>query len=983
MYSSWWCATLVGAVCLSLVSTTSEPNAFSPVLINNGEAVQTYHGVISENQETVTLSPPLFASDSDKLGGAKFICGYKLFRLDDQHIPFGVELKNHTSGEAYLVLNPKEKLDFEKRQNYAFSIVAYDCGSPELQSDSARVHIRVLEVARPSWERESYFAKIEEGPHAEPLLKVTASETRTAEQNKICSYKVITPNVPFEVDNQGNIRLAEGEDLKYDEQHNHILAVEAIDCQNRTSKPVMVNIQVYKKCDLGWKGIPNRIEYEPRSGRNAFAEHAKFDKCEVPCEPERVSSSVFLTTKHIGKGCDRDTYSIKSQRKLCGASAGSVDLLPTPDLFSSWTKDLPHDDGKESDQIYAFDGKTNAVQIPDGKINHTMGSHFTVMAWLKHEQNVEDTKRGEKEHIMCNADGEEMNRHHYSVFVHNCRLVFLLRQEYSKGHLNIFKPAEWRWRIPEICDNEWHHYAISVDFPQIRLYIDGSPFIETKRNPEIIDDWPLHKTKEIHFTKLVVGACWQGGEKTLSQHFKGYMAGLSILRGKTESDRVIKCLNNCKEKLDFHAVYLMDGGMSISYNSEMTQISINGHNITEVQRILSQVGYINFRTFPTPGRRNLKITTNIKCKNSGVIKVPDVNSYIQVLDGQTPKITIGGIKTLAKKEEELEKIGQQIFPDLIIMTSMGAENEKETKEKTAERFASYLFKSKVFANAEPPQPQTAEDHKQEYKLDSCVVKTFPPMSADEKLNVPENAIHAMGLEASVSKSGIVITGADKMINYETVLREVHYLNRNPAAMTKRSFTLTCSELNGRFVSNDFEVTVEVIHSLPEAHTHADHAQANNQANHLPNYKAYDTNKNTGSTGERVGTNAVQGTSVGMFIIIVVCVGFLIFMIILGVIRIRTFHKRVQVLQVDEKQEMEWDNSALTITVNPMESDDMGMGAGMSNFDEFATESLALRDDSDSEDDDGSSYHDDIESSEDEAEKVKDSQLEWDDSTLTF
>jgi hypothetical protein len=48
----------------------AEPNAFSPVLTNNGEVVHSYHGVISENQETVTLSPPLRASDSDKIGGA-------------------------------------------------------------------------------------------------------------------------------------------------------------------------------------------------------------------------------------------------------------------------------------------------------------------------------------------------------------------------------------------------------------------------------------------------------------------------------------------------------------------------------------------------------------------------------------------------------------------------------------------------------------------------------------------------------------------------------------------------------------------------------------------------------------------------------------------------------------------------------------------------------------------------------------------------
>ena len=86
-------------------------------------------------------------------------------------------------------------------------------------------------------------------------------------------------------------------------------------------------------------------------------------------------------------------------------------------------------------------------------------------------------------------------------------------------------------------------------------------FIETKKNPEIIDDWPLHKTRNIHFTQLTVGACWQGGEGKTAQHFKGFLAGMSLLKGKTESDRVIRCLNNCKEKLDFHDIRLLEGGM--------------------------------------------------------------------------------------------------------------------------------------------------------------------------------------------------------------------------------------------------------------------------------------------------------------------------------------------------------------------------------------------------------------------------------------
>lgn len=64
-----------------------------------------------------------------------------------------------------------------------------------------------------------------------------------------------------------------------------------------------------------------------------------------------------------------------------------------------------------------------------------------------------------------------MSRHHYSLFLHNCRLVLLLRKEPGIGvDMNVFQPAEWRWKLPEVCDDRWHHYTISMDFPEVRDY---------------------------------------------------------------------------------------------------------------------------------------------------------------------------------------------------------------------------------------------------------------------------------------------------------------------------------------------------------------------------------------------------------------------------------------------------------------------------------------------------------------------------------
>lgn len=156
------------------------------------------------------------------------------------------------------------------------------------------------------------------------------------------------------------------------------------------------------------------------------------------------------------------------------------------------------------------------------------------------------------------------------------------------------------------------------------------------------------------------------------------------------------------------------------------------------------------------------------------------------------------------------------------------------------------------------------------------------------------------------------------------------------------------------------------------------------------------------------------------VIIVVCVGFLVFMIVLGVIRIRAAHHRSNDSREDD-QEMAWDDSSLTITVNPLDVSYLFRFTLLSVVFQFVTFSTQLsllfllslffllllfssnkqqieqteepqqalqEEEEESESsDDGSSYRDDGESSEEEVEtskgKMARSQLEWDDSTLNF
>lgn len=255
---------------------------------------------------------------------------------------------------------------------------------------------------------------------------------------------------------------------------------------------------------------------------------------EIACDSDEddmmtVETEVALKTKHIGFGCDVNDVD---------EDTDMVDLLPKN---APWTEDVKYDEGNE--KVFHFDGN-HGVVLPKNllppKMENFFEHSFAIYTMFRHKGHTEiDTEdKHRKEHILCAADDHKMNRHHFSLFIRNCRLILLVRRHFRPSSLNnIFSPAEWRWKIPEVCDNEWHRYVINWkqqdtneeenDGQEVTLYVDGRP---TTIEPEVIDDWPLHPSHGLEM-RMTLAACWQGRENRLRHQFSGDISEVKVKIG--------------------------------------------------------------------------------------------------------------------------------------------------------------------------------------------------------------------------------------------------------------------------------------------------------------------------------------------------------------------------------------------------------------------------------------------------------------------
>ncbi|XP_074767735.1 calsyntenin-2 isoform X1 [Athene noctua] len=949
------------AFLLLLVLLGPEPGLGSPLAakVNKHKPwIETsYHGVITENNDTVILDPPLVALDKDApVPFAGEICAFK---IHGQEMPFEAVVLNKTSGEGRL--RAKSPIDCELQKEYTFIIQAYDCGAGLggtnwKKSHKAVVHIQVKDVNEfsPAFKESVYKATVTEGKIYDSILQVEAiDEDCSPQYSQICNYEIVTTDVPFAIDRNGNIRNTEK--LNYDKQHQYEIMVTAFDCgQKHATEDVLVRVNVKPVCKPGWQDWNKRIEYKPGSGSIPLFPSIHLETCDGPVSS--IHTTIELQTNYIGKGCDRETYSEKSLQKLCGASSGAIDLLPSPSATTNWTAGLLMDN---NDMIFKFDGKQGA-KIPDGIVPKNLTDQFTITLWMKHGPSP--GLRAEKETILCNSDKTEMNRHHYALYVHNCRLVFLLRKDFDQA--DTFRPAEFHWKLDQICDKEWHYYVVNVEFPVVTLYMDGTTY-----EPYLVtNDWPIHPS---HIAmQLTVGACWQGGEVTkprFAQYFHGSLASLTIRPGKIESQKVISCLQACKEGLDINSLESLGQGIKYHFNPSQSVLVMEGDDIENINQALQKVSYINSRQFPTAGVRRLKVSSKVQCFGEDVcISIPDIDAYVMVFQANEPKITISGMDHFARPAAQFEsERGVILLPDVrIVSTVTKMEHPVDLKEHNR-------------AN----KPVVLEEML--HNLDFCDILVIGAELDPEQecLELDHVVLQGKHLDATNSTAGYSIYGVDSMHNYEQVLQQIRYRNWYTSVTFDRKFRVKCSELNGRYTSNEFNLEVNILHSS--------NSNSMDHVNHMiiqPQF-LQSVHHPEGSIST-VHNSVVPSVAT---IVIIICVSILIFIITLGVYRIRTAHQHSSADNEGSKEnEMDWDDSALTITVNPMEkyekphqTEEESEEEDIEDEEEDTTSAESDESEEEGEEEEEEEEEEVIVQKGDKQNATRQEQLEWDDSTLPY
>ncbi|PAA93060.1 hypothetical protein BOX15_Mlig000082g5 [Macrostomum lignano] len=860
--------------------------------------------------------------------------------------------------------------------------------------------------------------------------------------------------VPFDIDGHGSIYLKTPLVANTTKQRFH-LRVTASDCSVPESRKSSVSVIIVVQPASGvganntehrdttkpttlsakWLNVPKQLVYPAMSGVKLFAPSAALsltggDKGQ--CVQNSAVVKISVQSSAWDQVCERSVRNLYEQRSVCQVNPASVDLLnphyspaklsstdsgkaeaeitlpdckccKAADIAAAQLKKKLLKDQKKAEkkkplqpkEHHSFDGIQYFMDVPSDVVpkSHMLGQQFTLHFWLRHGPMSRD---GAKEQILCSADERGHNRHHYSVFLHNCKLILLLRQEYNPHSDDRgLKAAEWRFRLSEVCDSEWHHYAVSFSGGRVKLDIDGNIFAATADNPQILDDYPMHRSPYTA-TRLTIGACWHSRDGVYHQFFKGSLAGLVLLRNNLESDTVIHCLNHCHEKLDFSTKTQLEPGMSVSLNADYTMIEIKGRNATELANLFRSIGYINVRRrqdeLSSAVKRSIRLDTVVTCSNpKTTVTVDPVTINVEVSDPTPPPPPPSAQTSLASV----------LLSDRLCISGPNLLRYKPEELSSIRGGVSFLQGLEISLSSSVAK-----------QLDACVLKTSPDFTAVESLIWPVGKATDSGIEGRVNQRQLLLEGYASARVYQSLLSRVIYSNNNPI-IRYRNFYLTCSVRGGDVVSNDFTVKLSVLHpaatggeakhtvkkQLPDptpvamplpSGLKSDEADVlsssglssdsglNNEndvgRHHLAESHAVKADKtlllhHQQSRQEDLLDNGSVSTPVAPILIGLATAGLVILALGLMYLRYRRSAQSVglsggrggggsngKTLPVDAESqaEMEWDNSALNITVNPLDNEENMSDSGSEDNqeDDYVEDELNL--------DNGSSCSDEME-----------------------
>ncbi|WKX97118.1 hypothetical protein Q1695_013068 [Nippostrongylus brasiliensis] len=696
------------------------------------------------------------------------VCKYLLTASDKDTVPFDVQVIDQFTGAAVIRVKDATTLDCRKNE-YELQVVAVRCGDDGIRSEPVVLKVSVKDTNNHSPEFDSpwYTFTVDEGKIHEEIAILKATDADCGNPyGQICDFEIANSvnDFPFAISNQGVLRNTKP--LNYTAAKSYILTVVAIDCGMRRSKSALVTVNVKESCVQGYTGTTDRLSYIAGNGPKLVLPNVEAHVCaqESACDVKSVHGTVKLSAAHVTEGCSRDTLFTNETFESCGLSPSTVPLLPSKSMFPDET---PAAD-------VTFDGVTNAVIVPSGTVPGLVPDKFSLTFSMKHARGTKDDQKNKK-NILCESDEDGMNRHHFSVYIRHCKLEVVLRRE--SGSKAEFRAAEWRWAIPQVCDDEWHSYSLLFNgVDDVNLMIDGRVFKADERNPEILDDWPLHQSKAGK-TRLVVGACWHGRQQAMAQYFRGSLSSVFLLVGETESQSAIECAHRCPEQLQYTGMDELVEGQSVAYGTEQSSVTVTAQNEQQFSKMLQRISYVNTQEKPIPGHRPWTLTATVECAGGKQLTLPATKGYVFVEREALPVLSLSGSVTV-DIDQHAAKVGTPMISDIQITVSQTGANG-DVKDVTSA-----------------------------HVLDYCKVHLKPSRDMDlEYFSSPASLIAALQIDFEHDKEGILLRGEESVKGYREVLSKIHYFNTRPDSYSKRIYTVQCAMLKGQVLSNELVVTI--------------------------------------------------------------------------------------------------------------------------------------------------------------------------------